>query len=218
MPSDAPILPLTPRRAVADLRARPDDELMRLAAAGMLDAFNELVRRYQDRVRRFCARMLGSATQGDDVAQELFLEIWRTRARYEEKGKLSALLFATARNRCLKAARARRSFAPIDGDGSGDGEATAPVFGAHAAADRAEALEAIDAILAAERRDRLERLVRRLPAKLRDVIGLRFWADLDYPEIAAIVKRSEETVRWRVFQGLKRLRQMVSNGKPEERP
>jgi RNA polymerase sigma-70 factor (ECF subfamily) len=191
---DAPIVPLTARRAAADLRQRTDDQLMRLAAAGMLDAFNELVRRYQDRVRRYCARMLGSTPQGDDVAQELFLEIWRTRARYEEQGQFRALLFTAARNRCLNAARARRALTEL---------------GDEAAAVAVATGDQVDAILAAERRARLERLVGRLPVKLRDVIWLRFTADLDYAEIAAIVKRSEETVRWRVFQGLKRLREML---------
>ena len=55
----------------------------------------------------------------------------------------------------------------------------------------------------------MERLVSRLPPKLREAIWLRFAAELEYGEIAAIVDRSEEAVRTRVFNGLRRLRDLL---------
>ena len=72
MKRDSVVIPLGSRRAPADLQARTDDELMRLAAAGLLEAFSELVRRHERAVRGFCARLLASREQGDDAAQEVF--------------------------------------------------------------------------------------------------------------------------------------------------
>jgi hypothetical protein len=116
---DAPIIPLplplpssqaalpALRRAASDLGARSDDELMTLAAAGVLDAFSALVGRHEGALRRFCAKLLGAGDVGDDVAQEVFLEIWRTCGRYDGRGRFGAFLFTTARDRCLNEIRAR---------------------------------------------------------------------------------------------------------------
>ena len=216
---DAPVipLPLPPARGSqppsADLDARTDDELMRLAAAGVVEAFSALVRRHQRAVCGLCAKMLGSRDAGDDVAQEVFVEIWRACGRYQGQGQFHGFLFASARNRCLKALRARPStVGGARGVGGVDGAAPAEPVRLEGPVDGQQ----IDALLAAERRQHLDRLVWRLPPKLRDAIWLRFVADLDYPEIAAIAKRPEETVRGRVFQGLKRLRALLE-GAPERR-
>jgi RNA polymerase sigma-70 factor (ECF subfamily) len=180
-------LPPGQRRAAAELAQRSDDELMTLAAAGLVEAFSELVRRYERPVRGLCGKILGGRAEGDDVAQEVFLELWRTRGRYEERGRFRAFLFTTARNRSLNEAITAHDLAP--------------------------AVEHIDALLAAERRQQLQRLVQRLPPKLRDAIWLRFSAELEYAEIAAIVHRPEETVRSRVFLALKRLRRLIDGGR-----
>lgn len=173
---------------------------MTLAAAGVVAAFGELVQRHQRPVRALCARMLGSAGPADDVAQEVFLEIWRACAEYEGRGQFRAYLFTTARNRCLNAARRRvPATVPLEATGERpDNLGAAP--------------EQIEALLAAERRQRMDRLVSRLPPKLREAIWLRFAGELDYGEIAAVLGRSEEAVRSRVWNGLRRLRQLMGRG------
>jgi len=195
----APVIPLDARRAAVDLAARPDDELMRLAAGGMLEAFSVLVRRHERPVRAFCARLLGDGAHGDDAAQEVFLEVWRTRARYQAQGRFRAFLFAAARNRCTKELRSRRAAAELD-----ERQLVAPG-------------DQVDAFLAAERRRRMDGLVRKLPPKLRDAICLRFSAELEYHEIAHILGRSEEAARTRVFHGLRRLRKLLGAVAGEER-
>src|SRR5437763_8946262 len=80
---------------------------MTLAAAGLLPAFAEIVRRYERQVRALCTKMTGSTGAGDDAAQEVFLEIWRACPRYDGRGHFRAFLFTAARNRCLKASRQR---------------------------------------------------------------------------------------------------------------
>jgi RNA polymerase sigma-70 factor (ECF subfamily) len=169
---------------------------MTLAAAGMLGAFGEIVRRYEGPVRALCAKML-SGGAGDDAAQEVFLEIWRTCARYDGRGEFRAFLYTAVRHRCLKATR-RREPPVVALEETGESPATL-----------AAAPDQIETILAAERRQQMDRLVSRLPPKLREAIWLRFAAELEYREIAAIVDRSEEAVRSRVFAGLRRLRDLI---------
>jgi RNA polymerase sigma-70 factor (ECF subfamily) len=205
MTRDAPVIPLplpagAPR--AAELRLRGDDDLMRLCAAGVLEPFTELVTRHEPQVRAFCARMLASPAHGDDVAQEVFLEIWRTRARYQPRGRFRAFLFTAARNRCLRALRDRSRARAVPGVVTQE-------------APPADTSGQLEALLAAERRQRLRDLIARLPPKLRDAVWLRFAGELGYAEIAAIIRRPEETVRSRVFLGLKRLRQMLGDDAEE---
>jgi RNA polymerase sigma-70 factor (ECF subfamily) len=175
---------------------------MTLAAAGMLSAFGEIVRRYEGPVRALCAKML-SGGAGDDAAQEVFLEIWRTCARYEGRGDFRAFLFTAVRHRCLKLTRRRGPLVvALEEKETGEAQVT---LGA--------APDQIETILADERRQQMDRLVSRLPPKLREAICLRFAAELEYREIAAIVDRSEETVRSRVFAGLRRLRDLIGGGR-----
>ncbi|MBC8132809.1 MAG: sigma-70 family RNA polymerase sigma factor [Deltaproteobacteria bacterium] len=188
MKRDASVIALAPRRAVAELQARSDDELMRLSSAGLLEAFSTLVRRHEGAVRGFCARLLGGGASGDDAAQDVFLEVWKSRTRYQSQGRFRSFLFAAARNRCFKELRSRPA---------------TPIVDDHQIVDASDHLETF---LADERRQQLDQLISRLPPKLRDAIWLRYAADMQYDEIAYIVKRPVETVRSRVFHGLSRLR------------
>jgi RNA polymerase sigma-70 factor (ECF subfamily) len=203
---EAPVIPIVPPpRAASDLASRSDDELMTLAATGMLPAFGEIVARYERQVRSLCRKMLGNHALGDDLAQDVFLEIWRTCARYEGRGQFRSFMFTTARNRCLNATRRRLPTVPLE-----------TATEAHAAIGAAP--DQIEAVLAAERRQRMDRLVERLPPKLREAIWLRYGAELEYDEIAAIVDRSTEAVRTRVCHGLRRLRHLMGGAGRDDEP
>jgi len=193
--SPGTVLPLGPRTTEAALRLRSDDDLMELSGAGVLAAFEELVRRHQRPVRAFCARMLGDGALAEDAAQDVFLEVWRVRGRYQGQGRLRSFLLTCARNRCLNAARQRRELVPLE-------EPPVP-----ASADQ------LDALLAAERRQYLTSVMRRLPPKLHEALALRFAGGLEYDEIARVTGRGEETIRSRVFLGLKRLRALLGEGR-----
>jgi RNA polymerase sigma-70 factor, ECF subfamily len=187
------------RASPEQLRQLSDDELMRMAAAGLSAAYEEILRRYERPVRAYCARVLGAADAGDDAAQELFLEIWRTRDRYEARARFRSFLFSSARNHCTSLLRRRK------------------VARTHARADDLATSieqEPLDRVLAQERRRHLQSMVARLPAKLRETLWLRFSAELDYREIAEVLQRPEETIRSRVFLALRRLRALLD---PPER-
>jgi RNA polymerase sigma-70 factor, ECF subfamily len=194
---DAPVIPLRPRPTAAVLQVRSDDELMQLAATGMLDAFEELVRRYQHPLRMFCGRMLSDGAQASDVAQEVLLEVWRASARYQAQGRFRSFLLTCARNRCLRSVRVRGK--------------TTPLHESPAAARVVAGPDQLEAILAVERSRRIDRAMRRLSPKLREAVALRFSAGLAYREIAEVIGHREETVRSRVFFGLKRLRVLLGD-------
>jgi RNA polymerase sigma-70 factor (ECF subfamily) len=182
------VVPLRP--SSPPLTERMDDELMQLASAGVDEAFSMLVRRYQGVVRGYCARRCGNTQAGDDVAQEVFVELWRTRARYQARGRFRSYLFTIVQTRTLNAVQRYRPFEELTQDMPRPGSE-------------------LDAVLEAERRRQILHQLSLLPNKLGEALLLRFFVGLEYEEMAQVLGRSQTTVRSRVFHGVKRLRNLL---------
>ena len=70
-------------------------------------AFTELVEKYKQPVMNFVHRSLRDEAEAEDVAQNVFLQVFKSRARYERTAKFSTWLFTIARNLCLNEIRRR---------------------------------------------------------------------------------------------------------------
>ena len=86
----------------------PDVRLMLLVRDDNAAAFEELVSRYQARLRTILQHLVGSRDAAEDLAQEVFLRLFRTRKRYQPDAKFSTFLFTIAHN---VASNARRTLA-----------------------------------------------------------------------------------------------------------
>lgn len=170
-----------------------DDDLMAFAGAGRKEAFEHLVRRHQRAVRNVCARLCGSVCLGDDLAQEVFVAAWQFRQAYEPRGRFQSYLFKIAINRCKNHHRDRSRRPQLT-------QACEPLAAGH---------NPFDEVNSAEHRRCLNECLTKLSAEQRQVIALKYGADLDYAQIAQIVKRSEATVRSRAFLGIARLRRLI---------
>jgi RNA polymerase sigma-70 factor (ECF subfamily) len=179
---------------------------MALAAAGYRDAFELLVRRHLPPITNYCAKLVGNPRTGEELAQEVLLELWLQRQRYRESGRLAVFLYTLARNRCLNQLRSERR---------------RRLFGLRAAAapperELPEATSAtpdqLDRILEAERCSAVRRALLELPLKLREAVLLRFDQGLDYAAISRIIGRPEGTARSRVHLALRQLRDRAAGG------
>ena len=94
-------------------QADPDAVLMLRVKRGDRAAFAELVEKYRQPLFNFVFRTLRDETETEDVAQNTFLQVWKSRARYERTAKFSTWLFSIARNLCLNEIR-RRSRHPAE--------------------------------------------------------------------------------------------------------
>lgn len=105
----------------ASYRRDPDVRLMLRVRDGDATAFEELVRKYQDRLVGILEHLVGHRQQAEDLTQEVFLRVYRARAHYEPKAKFSTWLFTIANN---VARNSRRSLSrriqtrSVGGDGS----------------------------------------------------------------------------------------------------
>jgi RNA polymerase sigma-70 factor (ECF subfamily) len=188
------------RAEASGLSACSDDDLMLLASAGRKNAFAELVRRHGERLARFCAKWVLDGALGEDLAQEVWLQVWRNHGNYRADGRFRVYLYTVALNRCRNTKRnrirAQRLFQPGDDDGCG----AAP--------------EQLERVIAREGARRLLEAVARLSPSLRETVLLRLSEGLGYPEIAAIVGSPEATVRSRVHLAVERLRNSLGGGAP----
>lgn len=105
--------------------ADPDVRLMLEVKRGSAAAFEQLVRRYQQRLIAVLEHLVGHRGQPEDLAQEVFLRIYRSRESYEPKAKFSTWLFTIANNVARNARRSlarnpHRTFTRIDGNDSSD--------------------------------------------------------------------------------------------------
>jgi RNA polymerase sigma-70 factor (ECF subfamily) len=91
----------------------PDADLMLRVKQGDFAAFEELVNKYKQPVMNLVYRTLPDATEAEDLAQHVFLQVFKSAHRYEVSAKFTTWLFTIARNLCLNEIR-RRSRHPAD--------------------------------------------------------------------------------------------------------
>ncbi len=169
---------------------RSDDELMAALRAGETLAFEVLFERHRDAIWRFFRRRVDDSEQAADLAQETFLAVLQSAARYEARSGFRSYLFGIAFN-VLASARRRSA-----------GHATAPLNGevVRHVADPGEQIWVRTALAA-------------LDADDRDVVMLREFDGLSYEEIAALLAVPVGTVRSRLFRARQALRDKLE-GQP----
>lgn len=169
---------------------RSDRELVAKVAAGDRAAIRLLFMRHHARVYRFVARQTGSESMADDIANEVFLELWRQAPGFEGRSEVSTWLLGIARFKALSALRKRKE-AWIDDEQ------------AAAVADDADSPEV--ATMKEDKGAALRRMVDALPEEHRTVVDLAYYHGRAVSEIAAILDIPEATVKTRMFYARKKL-------------
>jgi RNA polymerase sigma-70 factor (ECF subfamily) len=173
----------------------PDAGLVTAAKDGDLDAFEALVRRHQSRVVGLARSFTGNAADADDLAQDVFVRVYRSLGQFRGESLFRTWLYRIALNvvRSHHARRGRQQ--PVWGDsGIGEGEAFDPPADA----------PTIEQTLV--RREAIQRALAGLPEDLREAIVLRDVHGLDYRDIAEATGAPMGTVESRIFRARQRLR------------
>src|SRR5262245_20182604 len=89
------------------IELEPDAALMLRVKQGDAGAFTQLVEKYKQPVMNLVCRMLGDPIESEDVAQAVFVQVYRSAQRYEVSAKFSTWLFTIARNLSLNELRRR---------------------------------------------------------------------------------------------------------------
>ena len=183
--------------------ARSDVQLMLDVKSGDDSSFELLLRKYRTPVVNFLYRMVRDAATAEDLAQEVFLRVYRARGQYLPTAKFTTWMFRIASNLALNAlrdGRYRQMEISIDQspvDYSGDGASDQPAL---EIADRQASIEL--ELIRRHRADQIRRAVESLPEKQR----LHKYQELDYDEIAGVLGCSESALKSLLFRAYETLR------------
>lgn len=185
-----------------DRNEDPDRELVARWHAGDLNAFESLVRRYQDRVYGLLYRMLGSAADAEDASQETFLNLHRHGHRFRGDARFSTFVYRVAANTALNR---RRSL--------GRSRTRVERLAEHQATghDLPQAPPAPDqATFGRELRERVHAALGELPEKLRMPLVLFDIEGLPYAEVSEVLGLAEGTVKSRIHRARLALRDRLA--------
>jgi RNA polymerase sigma-70 factor (ECF subfamily) len=183
----------------------PDDSaLVARAQAGDTIAFDELVKRYADKVHRLTYKVLRHEEDASDALQDAFLSAYRSLPRFKGESTFSTWLYRVAMNAALMRLRKRRD-GMVSLEQPGDGSETrAPLQIADWARTPAEEL------LNSELRVALQRAVDALPEDLAKVFLLREWEGKSNAEVAEILEISIPAVKSRLHRARVALRDFLN--------
>lgn len=179
-----------------------DFALMERIARGDHEAFGELVARHQDAVVGTVCRMLGNFHDAEDIAQQVFLRIWRNARRYRPDAKFTTYLFTITRNLVFNETRRRGRKKEVSAD---EREETAQ----RAIEDKPE-YRPDNEMLQNELRVAVDAAIAALPENQRMAVVLRRYEQLPYEEIAVVLALSVPAVKSLLFRARTTLRDALA--------
>jgi RNA polymerase sigma-70 factor (ECF subfamily) len=180
-----------------------DVRLMRLIGQGDTAALEHLIERHQSLVAGTIARMLGASSDVEDIAQQVFIRVWKSAVRYVPKAKFTTWLLKITRNLVFNELRRtkRHVHVPIQPDPEAD---ELPL------ADTATSTPAAS-LLEVELQEKIEEAIHSLPESQRMALVLRRYQDLSYDQIAEILDLSVPAVKSILFRARAELRRRLES-------
>ncbi len=180
-----------------------DEDLVAAVLKGDRERFGILVERYQGRLINYLFRLLRSADDAHDLAQEVLIKVYQVLDRYDPQYKFSTWLFRIAQNAAIDQIRRRRLklvSLRLEDDEGGEGrdwDLPAPQRGPYGDLRNVERGKAIQQAIDA------------LPWEYRELILLRHFGELPYDEIARLKQMPLGTVKNKLFRGRQMLKERL---------
>lgn len=192
------------RSDMTDTKVQPDPKAAELLIlrlrTGHSDAPLMLNQMYRDALLRFCWGYLGNLEEAEDALQEISYKVITAA---EIPDHFRPWLYRVARNHCLNLLRERQN--------RRDDGAMPP------ASLLGESLTGhLTRLVRDEMKAKVNELVLRLPDSMREVLRLRYVEDLSRAEIANVLEISESAVKTRLFEGLRKLKDLAGEGGDSE--
>ena len=173
-----------------------DVRLMRLVGRGDTSALEELMERHQTLVAGTVARMLGSNSDVEDIAQQVFIRVWKSASRYQPTAKFTTWLFRITRNLVFNELRRKRHFAEHME------EIPEPVERVEKEPDRV--------LLEDELQKAIQDAINQLPESQRMAIILRRYEEMSYEDIAKVMESTVPAIKSILFRARAELRERLA--------
>lgn len=182
-----------------------DADVMLRVKAGDQTAFDFLVQKYRRAMVSFMYRMARNSAVAEDLAQEVFLRVYRSRENYEASAKFTTWLYRIATNLAVNHARDTRHERPeVQVSIDEPDEETGTTL---EVPDRS--LNAEQAIVQRERMMAIRRKVEALPEQQRLAVIMHKYQQMDYKQIAEVLKKSESATKSLLFRAYETLREQL---------
>jgi RNA polymerase sigma-70 factor (ECF subfamily) len=182
-----------------------DAEIMLRLKAGELECFDYLMNKYRRPIVHFMYRMVHNQAIAEEMAQEVFLRIYRSRETYRAEARFTTWLYRIATNLAVNHARDTKN------------ERTAPTVhldepdpetgSLHDVADETPTIEAD--MMRAERMKAIKAHVMALPERQRSAVLMHKYQEMDYKQIGAVLKLSESATKSLLFRAYQTLRERL---------
>jgi RNA polymerase sigma-70 factor, ECF subfamily len=184
---------------------RSDAEIMLQVKAGDDSAFEYLVQKYRRPMMNFMFRMAHSSAAAEDLAQEVFLRVYRSRESYEASAKFTTWLYRIATNLAVNHARDTRHERPentvsLDEPDEESGRTLD-------LPDRGPSAE--ETMVQRERVAAIRRRVQALPERQRIAVVMHKYQQMEYRQIGDVLQLSESATKSLLFRAYETLREQL---------
>jgi RNA polymerase sigma-70 factor (ECF subfamily) len=182
--------------------------LVRRCIAGDAVAWEEIVQRYHRRIYNICYRFTGSGTDADDLTQEVFIKMYRTLNRYDvERGAFMTWVTTVTRNLLVDHFRKTRQERVTDSLDTPQSEQDDAMPLGDRIPDKGPSPDT--RVQSREAREAVHLALQKLSPELREAVILRDLQDMDYREIATVLRVPEGTVKSRINRGRAELARLL---------
>ena len=157
-------------------------------------AFGELYKLYVNQIFRYLYSRIGNLEEAEDATSKTFLAAFEAFDKFRQDGHFASWLFAIARNKAMDHFRQR------DNSSSVDEIKEIPLE-----------IDPLAGVIQSEQTAALSRLIQALPEGDRELLRLRFLAEMSFPEIARILHRNEDAVKKMTYRLLARLQNQLED-------
>jgi RNA polymerase sigma-70 factor, ECF subfamily len=184
-----------------------DAEMMLRVKAGDDSAFDYLVQKYRRAMINFMYRMAHNSAAAEDLAQEVFLRVYRSRGSYEPSAKFTTWLYRIATNLAVNHARDTRHERPetmVSLDEPDEETGTSMDL-----ADSSLTVE--EKLVRRERLMAIRKTVQKLPERQRIAVLMHKYQQMDYKQIAEVLNLSESATKSLLFRAYETLREQLKS-------
>jgi RNA polymerase sigma-70 factor (ECF subfamily) len=196
--------PKLPPSGDGEERERANDldvELMGRIRDGDFAAFEELIEIHQRSVIGTVAKMLGNPSEAEDIAQQVFIRVWKSAARYEPQAKFTTWLFTITRNLVFNEVRRRQRKPTVSMQ---EREETT-----HRVVEDVQGSSPDEELLRSEMEAAIDRAIDALPEKQRLAVVLRRYEEMPYEEIGVVLSMSVPAVKSLLFRARAQLKETL---------
>ncbi len=181
--------------------ADQDVDWMKRIARGDMEAFQALIEAHQARVVGAVAKMLGDDVDSEDIAQQVFIRVWKSAGRYQPRAKFTTWLFKITRNLVFNELRRRKRHPVTPLQMEEDDHFFQPADSAGMPPDAS--------LLDLELNDAVQLAIDALPETQRMAIVLRRYEEMPYEEIGQVLGLSVPAVKSVLFRARAELRERL---------